>query len=157
MSDSIPADLPAVEALRLARDAGAAARRPSPTPGWYGPAIAAGFTGVGTAEGAAVAADRVWLIGLISGAWAVVSGLGGWWAVRSGGVVQRRMAPGLGGPVVLTVLGVLAAASAGLALARWAGGDPLWIGLTAGAAAGSAFWAASRGLNRRVRRLREGH
>ncbi|MFJ9771876.1 hypothetical protein ACIRVF_11600 [Kitasatospora sp. NPDC101157] len=153
MSDSVPTPSSAAEALRLADRAGAAARRPRPTPRWYGPTLAAGFVVFGIATGQAVAAEQVWLIGVLGGAWGALSGLIGWAGTRGGGVVRRQAPSGLGGPVVLTVLSVLAAMLGAAALAWWAGGGPGWIGAAGGSAGGAVFWMANNALNRRVERL----
>ncbi|MFH9348251.1 hypothetical protein [Kitasatospora sp. NPDC017646] len=155
MSDSIPADLPAAEALRLADRAGAAARRPRPTPRWYGPTLAAGFVVFGIATGQAVAAGQAWLIGILGGAWGALSGLIGWAGMRGGGVVRREAPSGLGGPVLLTVLSVLAAMLSAMALAWWAGGGPGWIGAAGGSAGGAVFRVADNALNRRIEQLRK--
>ncbi|MGW2252055.1 hypothetical protein ACWCXH_17920 [Kitasatospora sp. NPDC001660] len=156
MSDSVsvPADLSAAEALRLARRAGAAARLPVPLPRWYGPAFAAGFTVYGTVVGYAIDAHRIWLVGVTSGAWSVLTGLAARAAMRGSGVVQRGIAPGTGGPVLLGLLWVTVAGLAAAALTWLAGGGPQWICAAAGVAAGAAFWASNNALNRRIRRLR---
>lgn len=156
MSDSVPTPpLSATEALRLADRAGAAARRPSPAPRWYGPVIAAGFAVCGIAAGQAVAAGQVWLAGLLGGIWGPASGLIAWFAVRGTGVVQRQAPPGTAGPVLVTVLVVTAVMLGAMALTAWAGGGVQWVAAAAGVAGGAAFWAASTVLDRRIRRLRE--
>ncbi|MFF2143772.1 hypothetical protein [Kitasatospora sp. NPDC058190] len=155
MGESIPADLSAAEALRLADRAGAAARRAQQLPRWYGPVIAAGFAVVGLAVGQAIVAEQVWLIAVLGALPGSLGGVAARIAVRRSGVVPRGSAPGLGVPVVLAVLGVSAAGLGALALARLAGGDPRWMGAAAGIAAGTAFWIAMDRLNHRVRHMRE--
>ncbi|MFJ4186165.1 hypothetical protein [Kitasatospora sp. NPDC089509] len=154
MSDSVPPPLSAAEALRLAERAGAAARRPSPAPRWYGPVIAAGFVVCGIAAGQAIAAHQIWLVSLLGGAWGPLSGLLAWLAARGSGVVQRQSPPGMAGPVVLIVLAVSAAMLGAMALVGWVGGVQ-WGAAAGGVAGGAVFWAASRALDRRILRLRE--
>ncbi|MEV7779061.1 hypothetical protein [Kitasatospora sp. NPDC088351] len=154
MSSSEPVHLPAAEALRLVERAKAAAQGPGRLPSWYGPAFAVAFAVYGTALGQAIGAGVPWLSGVFGVAFAVLTGSLAAVASRSGGIV-RRMSPGLGRPVVLAVLQVLAAALAGLLLAWAAGGGARWMGAAAGVAAGAAFWVASRWLNTHVRRLLE--
>ncbi|MBV2153882.1 hypothetical protein [Kitasatospora sp. SUK 42] len=156
MSDSARMPLSAAEALRLADRAGAAARRPRPVPGWYGPVVAAGFAAFGIATGQAVAAGQVWLIGILGGVWGALCGLIGLAGMRGGGVIQREAPSGMAVPVLLTVLSVLAAMLGTMALAWWAGGGPQWIAAAGGVVGGAVFWAANSALNRRIRRLRDG-
>ncbi|MEU8514922.1 hypothetical protein AB0C76_25525 [Kitasatospora sp. NPDC048722] len=157
MSDSVsvPADLPAAEALRLADRARAAARQPVPLPNWYGPAFAAGFTAYGTVVGYAIDTQRIWLVGVFSGAWSLLSGLAARAAMRGSGIMPKGMAPGTGGAVVLAVLAVTLVGLAAAALTWVAAGGPQWICTVAGLAAGVAFWVSNQGVNRRIRRLRE--
>ncbi|MEU9045876.1 MULTISPECIES: hypothetical protein [unclassified Kitasatospora] len=152
MSDSVSADLPAAEALRLADRARAAAQRPGRLPGWYGPVFAVAFAAYGAGIGQAIGAGQGWLIGALGGAFGAMSGGVARVAMRSGGIVQRGVPSGIGGPVVLAVLGVCSAGLAAMVLAWLAGGGPRWIGAAAGVAAGLAFWAATGRLNRRIRR-----
>ncbi|MEV7021564.1 hypothetical protein [Kitasatospora sp. NPDC093558] len=154
-STSVPADLPAAEALRLAYRASAAARLPVPLPRWYGPALAAGFIVYGAVVGLAIATHRIWLLGVLSGVWSAFCVLVARAGMRGSGVMQKGLAPGTGGPVLLGVLGVLVAGLAGAVLAWFAGGGPQVICTVAGATAGAAFWLSNAGLNRRIRRLRE--
>ncbi|MFI9364667.1 hypothetical protein ACIG5E_26980 [Kitasatospora sp. NPDC053057] len=155
MSDSIPADLPAAEALRLADRAGAAARRPGELPRWYGPAFAFAFTAYGLGIGQVIEAGQFALIGGLAGGFAALTGGLARVAMRSDGIVRRGMPDGVGGPVALAVLAVCAASAAGMVLAWQVGGGPRWIGGAAGLAAGLTFWAGTGRLNRRVRRLTE--
>ncbi|MEE1787895.1 hypothetical protein PUR71_34065 [Streptomyces sp. SP17BM10] len=157
MSDSVsvPADLPAAEALRLADRARAAARLPVPTPRWYGPAFGAGFAVLGAGCGWAVDTQRIWLIGVLCGLWSACSATAAQRAMRGSGIMQRGIDTHIGGPVLLSVLAVTVAGLAAVALAGAAGAGPQGIGVAGGTAAGAVFWAAMDLLNRRARQLRE--
>ncbi|MFD7906534.1 hypothetical protein ACFV4G_30395 [Kitasatospora sp. NPDC059747] len=161
MSDSVstpastPADLPAAEALRLADRARAAARLPVPTPRWYGPAFAAGFTALGAGCGWAVDTQRTWVIGVLCGIWSICSAAAAQHAMRGSGIMPRGIDAHIGGAVLLAVLLVTVAGLAVVALAVWAGAGPQWVGVAGGVAAGAAFWAATERLNDRARHLRE--
>ncbi|MGV9264351.1 hypothetical protein ACWDRR_06785 [Kitasatospora sp. NPDC003701] len=147
-----PVDLSAAEALRLAEKARAAARTPGRLPGWYGPAFAVAFTVYGIGVGQAIGADAGWLSGVFGGLFAAMTGVLARLAVNQGGIIHR-LTPGLGRPVLLAVLGVIAAGLAGMLLTWLAGGGARWMGAVAGAVAGAAFWAATVRLNARTRRM----
>lgn len=149
--DGSDAALPAAQALALAERARAAAEAPRLMPRWYGPGFALAFAVYGIAVGQAVAAGRIEFIGVSAVVFAAVSGGASAVTARSGGVA-KRWAPGLGLPVLLVVLRVLAAGALAGGVVWAAAGDVRWTAGAAGVAAGAAFWSGCAMLNARVRR-----
>ncbi|MEV0191384.1 hypothetical protein AB0I39_22940 [Kitasatospora purpeofusca] len=155
MSDSVPVELSAAEALGLAARARAAARAPQPVPTWYGVTFAIGFSLYGLGIGYALWADTSWLAGLLGGVFAAVSGALGAVVTRRGGVA-RGWTPGLGGPLARWMALVFAGALAVAAVVRLLGADARGTFGSAGVTAGALFWLATVRVNARIRREADG-
>ncbi|KQV05553.1 MULTISPECIES: hypothetical protein [unclassified Kitasatospora] len=139
------------EALALAGRATAAAERPIPLPGWYGPGIGAVFLVQGVLVGAAIQFEVEWLRIVGCAMAAPLIGMLAAIAARSSGVAQRPR-PGVAKLAVVTVLVIAAAYLAVGGLGWWGGLPMLPVGLVAGATAGGAFWLAMLQVNRQIRR-----
>ncbi|MDY0816001.1 hypothetical protein [Kitasatospora purpeofusca] len=154
MSDSVPVELSATEALGLAARARAAARAPQPVPTWYGATFAVGFSLYGLGLGYALWADMSWLAGVLGGVFAAVSGALGAVVTRRGGVA-RGWTPGLGGPMARWVVLVFAGALAVAAVVGLMGADARGTLGSAGVTAGVLFWLTMVRVNIRIRREAE--
>ncbi|MFJ4090101.1 hypothetical protein ACIPYS_00825 [Kitasatospora sp. NPDC089913] len=154
MTDSVPVELSATEALGLAARARAAARAPQPVPAWYGATFAVGFSLYGLGIGYALWADLSWLGGVLGAVFAAVSGALGAVVTRRGGVA-RGWTPGLGGPMTRWVVLVFAGALVVAAVVRLLGADPRGTFGSAGVTAGVLFWLTTARVNARIRREAE--
>ncbi|WP_406093107.1 hypothetical protein [Kitasatospora purpeofusca] len=155
MSDAVPVELSATEALGLAARARAAAQAPQLVPTWYGATFAAGFSLYGLGVGCALWADASWLAGVLGAAFAAASGALGAVVTRRGGVA-RGWTPGYGGPMARWVALVLAGAFAVAAAVHLLGADARGTFGSAGVTVGALFWLAMVRVNARIRRQAEG-
>ncbi|WP_354640233.1 hypothetical protein [Kitasatospora camelliae] len=139
------------EALALAGRAKAAARRPVPMPGWYGPAFGGALTAYGVVLGQSLEHELRWLTILAALLFSAGTGAMASVAVRAGGVA-RRASREYAGVTTAGVAAVLAIGGA-IGLVVWLLGGPIGavMGL-GGAAAGLAFWQMTVVINKRIRR-----
>ncbi|MFB8236462.1 hypothetical protein ACFC58_07885 [Kitasatospora purpeofusca] len=154
MSDSVPVELSAAEALGLAARARAAAQAPQLVPTWYGATFAVGFSLYGLGLGYALWADVSWLAGVLGAVFAAVSGALGAVVTRRGGVA-RGWTPGYGGPMTRWVALVFAGALVVAAVVHLLGADARGTFGSAGVTAGVLFWLAMVRVNARIRREAE--